>query len=123
MDMHLVGAELRAALADARQVEGGCVALAAADVPHLALPVLVAMDQQVHGLGQRGALEQAVDAMHVALTGGAAPEMQPSRKVLRQTKRRRLWGGGMPPIRDNAGDTADHATKRHPLRVCYGGLP
>src|SRR5262245_25374533 len=56
VDVHLVGAQLCAALPDAGQVEGRRVALAAADMQHLAPAILVAVHQQVHGLGQGWAL-------------------------------------------------------------------
>src|SRR5262245_49018426 len=108
VDVHLVGAQLCATLADAGQVEGRRVALAAADVPHVAPAILAAMHQQVHGLGQGRAFDQAVDAVDIALAGGTAPEMQPGRQVLRNAESHRLGGRNAAPHGGKTDDTAGH---------------
>src|SRR5581483_5468899 len=81
VDVHLVGAELCAALAHAREIERGRIALAGVDAQHMAPAALVARNEQVDRLRQRRALDQAVDGVHVAPAGRTAPEMQTPRQV------------------------------------------
>ena len=63
LDVHLVGAEVGAALADMGQVQRWRIALPDGDMQRLASSVGVAPHQDVGRLGQRRAPDQAIDAV------------------------------------------------------------
>ena len=89
MDVHFVGTEGGAALAQRREVEARRAALTAADVQHLALARGITADQQIGDLRQGRALDKAVDGMRVAAPSGTPPKMQSGGQIRRQTGRGR----------------------------------
>src|SRR5665811_553907 len=73
VDMHLVGADLRALMAQMGQVERDGIVLGIAKSERLAAAVLIAADQNVVGLGQGGAAHERIDAMQIAPARCATP--------------------------------------------------
>ena len=87
--VHLVGAGLRAALADLGQVEGGCRAGAEADPERRAPPLFVAPHQHIAGSRQRRAFDQGVDVVRIEAAGSAAPHV-----LVRRQNRWHACGAG-----------------------------
>ena len=73
----LVGAELRATMADLCKIEGFCVVLRTADAKNRMPVMLVAAHEEVNRFGELRASDQTENGVHVALTGSTGPELEP----------------------------------------------
>src|SRR5262249_39787544 len=73
VDMHLVGAELRALMAEMGKIERDRVVLGLAEGERRTRAVVAAADEDVVGPGQRRTPDQRVDAVQIAAARGTAP--------------------------------------------------
>ena len=76
VDMHLVGAELGAFMAEMGKVERNRAVLGLAEQQRRAGAVVVAADQDVIRARQRGAADQGINTMQIAPARCAAPIMK-----------------------------------------------
>ena len=73
VDMHLVGADLGALMAEMGEIEGDGVVLGLAERERNTPPVVVAADEDIVHARQSRAADQAVDAVQIAPPGGPPP--------------------------------------------------
>ena len=76
VDVHLVGAKLRAAMADFSQIERLCIVRCAADVQDRAPAELVVVDQEVNRFWKLRAPDQAENGMYVSFARHTRPELE-----------------------------------------------
>lgn len=115
MNMHFVGTETRSALTDLRKIEGPRAVANTADGKHLAATRCVAAHEEEVCSRNLGAPEKAVDGMNVALTGSAAPEVEPLTGLKidpkgRERRRSRAAGSDFCELND----TRSHETHSFP---------
>src|SRR5436190_14767205 len=73
VDMHLVGADLRALMTEMGEVKSDRIVLGLAEGERHAAPVVIAADQDVIGPWQGRAADQRVHAMQVTAARGPSP--------------------------------------------------
>src|SRR5262245_55654566 len=110
MHVDLIGAELGAALADLSEIERWSTVADAADRQRLGAAVGAAAHQHVVGGRHGRALEELVDAVDIALAGGAGPEVEAGVFVRPDHAFHLLFlgEGTLRPVQGELNDTRNH---------------